>query len=44
MIMDLTQCDICMHKESTSLFLTVLFCCLDPQGYSKNPGLASGNM
>lgn len=40
-IMDLTQCDICGHQESTSFLLTVLFCCLNPQGQNKAPWLTS---
>ena len=39
--MDLTQCDICGHQESTSFLLTVLFCCLNPQGQNKAPWLTS---
>lgn len=40
-IMDLTQCDIYGHQESTSFLLTLLFCCLNPQGQNKDPWLAS---
>lgn len=40
-IMGLTQCDICGHQESASFLLTVLFCCLNPQGQNKDPWLTS---
>lgn len=39
--MGLTQCDICGHQESASFLLTVLFCCLNPQGQNKDPWLTS---